>query len=331
MLRALAPLWAVIFLQLLGNACAEPLELKLGHAGGPNSIQAIAAGEFAKRFNQELGQAASIGAYGNSVLGTDSELLNKVKTGEVPLAIFAAPMSSVADEFGIFDMPFLIKGRRHLRLFRDQLLERYLEPAALAKGYRILGMWEFGVRHVTNNIWPIQVPADLAGLRFRTPKAKWRTRMLESYGAQVTTSEIRDVYASIQSGSIDGLEMPLPVFCSLNVHEVQKYLSLTKHLYSPAFLVIAESEFQKLPAKVRGALAGHAHSIQDWVLERGEELDESWLKRVRETMIINEAERFTFTLKALPIYRQFIAEVPNARPMMKLIFDTDPNPYSTWE
>jgi hypothetical protein len=96
-------------------------------------------------------------------------------------------------------------------------------------------------------------------------------------------------------------------------------------------LVIAESEFQKLSAKIREALAGHAHAIQDWVLERGEELDESWLIRVRKTMIINEAERFTFTLRALPIYQEFISEVPNGRPMMRLIFETDPNRYTTWE
>jgi TRAP-type transport system periplasmic protein len=69
-------------------------------------------------------------------------------------------------------------------------------------------------------------------------KAAWRIKMFESYGVKVTPMEIKDIYPSPRSGNLDGLEMPLPVLCSLDIHKVQKYLSLTSHLYSPAFLVI---------------------------------------------------------------------------------------------
>jgi TRAP-type C4-dicarboxylate transport system substrate-binding protein len=230
---------------LLFSSCAQAqgLELKLGHAGGPGSIQTVAAAEFAARFNAELGLSASVGVYGDSALGNDSDLLTKVKTGEVSLAVVAAPMSSVVGEFGIFDMPFLIRGRQHIKLFRYRLLDDYLQPAALAHGYRVLGMWEFGVRHITNSVRPIKIPRDLTGLRFRVPKGEWRIRMFKSYGVQVTPMEIKDIYPSLRSRTLDGLEMPLPVLCSLNIHKVQKHLSLTSHLYSPAFMVIGEAQY----------------------------------------------------------------------------------------
>jgi TRAP-type transport system periplasmic protein len=111
--------------------------------------------------------------------------------------------------------------------------------------------------------------------------------------------------------------------------EVQKYLSLTSHLYSPAFMVIGEAQFQKQPPEVRDALLRQARAIQNWVLDRGEELDAFWLTRVKQIMEINEAERFSFTLQALPVYQEFIAEVPDARAMIRLIFETDPNPLAS--
>jgi TRAP-type transport system periplasmic protein len=305
----------------------QSLEFKLGHAGGPGSIQEIASLEFAARVNKELGSGASMRVYGDSELGNDSELLKKLKTGEVSIAIVAAPMSSVAAEFGVFDMPFLVRGRRHLKRFRDPLMERYLQPAALAKGYRVLAVWEFGVRHVMNNVRPINIPKDLDGLRFRVPMAEWRIKMFQSYGVKVTPMEIKDIYPSLQSGTLDGLEMPLPVLCSLNIHKAQKYLSLTGHLYSPAFLVVDEAQFQKLPEGVREALMRHARKVQDWVLERGEELDAIWLARVKQTMAVNEADRISFTLLALPFYLEFVSKVPNGKAMAKLIFETDPEPF----
>lgn len=326
MFRVPMPLLAVLALFFVSSAHGEGLELKLGHPGGPGSIQDVAASEFARRVNRELGRQASVSVYGGSALGKDTELLKKLKTGEVPLAVIAAPMSSVADEFGIFDMPFLVKGRAHLKLFRRPLMQKYLEPAALAKGYRVLGMWEFGVRHITNNTRPIKVPSDLSGLRFRVPKAVWRIKMFQSYGVKVTPVEIADILPSLQSGTLDGLEMPLPVLCSLGIHKEQKYLSLTGHLYSPAFFVIAEEQFQKLPREVRDALVRHAEAIQDWVLARGEELDARWLAKVSRTMSVNEADRFTFTLLALPIYQEFASKVPAGKAMMRLVFEADPKP-----
>jgi tripartite ATP-independent transporter DctP family solute receptor len=278
MWRRLFRVLVLLLLPFQNNARCEGLELKLGHAGGPGSIQDVAAAEFARRFNKALRPVASVYVYGDSVLGNDTELLKKLKTGSVSLAIVAAPMSSVADEFGVFDMPFLVRGREHVRKFRDQLMQDFLRPAALAKGYRVLGMWEFGVRHITNNVRPINAPGDLNRLRFRVPKVEWRIKMFESYGVKVTPMEIEDIYPSLQAGTLDGLEMPLPMLCSLNIQKVQKYLTLTSHLYSPAFLVIDEAQFQKQPEKVRNVLSSYAHSMEDWVLQRGAEIDASWLE-----------------------------------------------------
>ncbi len=329
MFRFVMPLFAAFALYLPNPACSQSLELKLGHAGAPGSIQDVAASEFASRFNKELSVRASVGVHGESALGRDRELLKKLKTGEVALAIVAAPMSSVADEFGIFDMPFLVKGRPHVKLFRGPLMQNHLQPAALAKGYRVLAMWDLGTHHITNNTRPIKAPSDLAGLKFRAPHAAWRIRMLESYGVRAVPVEFKDVHASLQSGALDGVEMTLPALGIRGIPATQKYLSLTGHLYSPAFLVIGEEQFQRLPPEVRAALLRHAEAMQDWVLERGEELEARWLAIVTKTMTVNEADRIAFTLAALPIYREFAGKVPAGKAMIRLVFEADPDPFNS--
>jgi TRAP-type transport system periplasmic protein len=329
MLRCLFLLLAAVSLLLKDGTHAQGLELKLGHAGGPGSIQEVAAAVFATRFNKEVSPLASVRVYGDSTLGADTELLAQLKTGKVTLAVVAAPMSSVADEFGIFDMPFLVRGRAHVKRFREPLMQKYLQPAAQAKGYRVLAMWEFGVRHFMNNVRPITGPRDLNGLKFRAPRAKWLIKMLESYGVLVTPMETPEVYPALRSGRLDGIEFPLPVLCSHDIHKVQKYLSLTSHLYTPAFLVIDELQWQKLPETIRKPLLRHAEAIQDWVLARGEQLDASWLAQVRGNVAVNEGDRLAFTLGALPIYREFTSNVPGGKAMIRLVFETDPAPLAS--
>jgi TRAP-type C4-dicarboxylate transport system substrate-binding protein len=327
MFRSVIPLLAALALFSANTAHSQSLELKLGHSGTPGSIQDLAASEFASRFNRELSGRASVSVHGESRLGADTELLKKLKTGEVPLAIVAAPMSSVADEFGIFDMPFLVRNRAHLKLFRRPLMQKHLQPAALVKGYRVLAMWDLGTYQIANNTRPIKVPGDLGGLKFRAPNAAWRIRMLQSYGVQAVPFEIKDIYPALQSGTLDGLELPPPALGSPGIPATQKYLSLTGHLYSPAFLLIGEEQFQKLPPGVRDALLRHAEAIQDWSLERGEELEARWLAIAAKTMTVNEADRLAFTLAALPIYREFAGKVPAGKAMIRLVFRADPNPF----
>jgi TRAP-type C4-dicarboxylate transport system substrate-binding protein len=326
MLRCLVLILAAVFLLLKDGAHGQGLELKLGHAGGPGSIQDVAALEFAARFNKEMSPLASVRVYGDSALGADTDLLASLKSGKVTLAIVAAPLSMVADEFGIFDMPFLVRGRAHVKRFREPLIQKYLQPAAQAKGYRVLAMWEFGVRHFANNVRPIKGPGDLLGLRLRAPRAKWLIKVLQSYGAKVMPLETPEIYPALRSGKLDGIEFPLPVLCSHGIHKVQKYLSLTSHLYTPAFLVIDELQWQKLPEPIRKALSLHARAIQDWVLDRGEELDTGWLALVKKRMDVNEGDRLAFTLRALPIYQEFASKVSGGKAMIKLIFETDPAP-----
>ncbi|MDX1401231.1 MAG: TRAP transporter substrate-binding protein, partial [Kiloniellales bacterium] len=159
---------------LSGPVSAEPIILKFGHVGKPGSLFEASVEEFAKRANEKLGDKAEVQVFGSSQLGKDKELLQKLKLGQITFSLPSTVMSSVSDEFGIFEMPYIIKDREHMKKVQAAIGESVLQKAASSKGYRILAFWENGFRNITNNTRPINTPEDLKGIKLRTPKGAWR-------------------------------------------------------------------------------------------------------------------------------------------------------------
>ena len=146
-----------------GPALADELELTFGHVGKPGSLFEISVNEFAERANEKLAGKATVVAFGSSQLGKDKELLQKLKLGTVTFSLPSTVMSTVADQFGLFEMPYLVKSRDHMARIEDEIFWEQIAPTAEAKGYKVLAVWENGFRHITNNVRPINVPAGLGG------------------------------------------------------------------------------------------------------------------------------------------------------------------------
>src|SRR5512146_292628 len=106
----LTTLCAVAALAFAAPASAQaPIELKLGHVGEPGSIFQISADEYAKRVNQKLAGKVKIVTYGSSQLGGDKELIQKLKLGTVDMAVPSTVMTSEVDQFGLFELPYIVK------------------------------------------------------------------------------------------------------------------------------------------------------------------------------------------------------------------------------
>jgi len=146
------------------------MELKLGHVGGPGSLFELSANEFARRANEKLGDKAKVVVFGSSQLGGDRELMQKLRLGTVEFAIPSTVMSSEVDAFGMFEMPYLVKNRDHMKKIEKDVVWPSLAPLAQARGYKLLAVWENGFRHITSNAKPIVRPTDLAGMKLRVPQ-----------------------------------------------------------------------------------------------------------------------------------------------------------------
>jgi TRAP-type transport system periplasmic protein len=166
---------AAILCSLAGCAPEHvgPIELKFGHVGEPGSLFALSAEEFARRVNARL-DAYEVVVFGSSQLGGDELLLQKIKLGTVDFALPSTVMSSQIEAFGLFEMPYLVHDRTHMRAIEEAVVWPDLAPLAEAEGYKMIAVWENGFRHVTNNEHPIVVPADLSGIKLRIPRGVWR-------------------------------------------------------------------------------------------------------------------------------------------------------------
>jgi TRAP-type transport system periplasmic protein len=306
------------------SANGQTIELKLAHNSGPGSLFDICAQEYARRVDAGLGGRIKISVYGQSKLGSDKEALNKLKKEEIAFALVSTVMSSVADEFGVFEMPFLVHDRDHIKRFRTTLFQEFLEPAARERGYFLLAMWENGFRHITSNVRPVETPRDLQGLRLRVPEGDWRAKMFTSYGASPTEMAFDKVYGALNANAIDAEENPLAQIDGGKFYLAQKYLTLTRHVYTPAYLVGNPDELAKLPPDVSNALISIAREMEDWVLARAEQLDQELLWKMQPFMEINEADPLAFTLLSLPIYKKYAETVPRGRLLIKTIFQAAP-------
>jgi len=296
-----------------GNALAQT-EIKFGHVGEPGSLFAASAEEFAKRANAKLAGKAKVVVYGSSQLGGDKELLQKLKLGTVEIALPSTVMSSEADLFGVFEMPYLVKDRKHMKRIEDGVFWKSLAPAAEAKGLKVIAVWENGYRHITNSRRPINTPADLQGIKLRVPEGKWRVKMFQAYGANPSPMKFSEVFTALQTGVMDGQENPFTQIYSAKFQEVQKFISLTGHVYTPAYATVGAKKWAGLPADVRGTLEAVAKETQAFVYEKAAKDDEELLGKIKAAGVqVNTPNKDSFIAASKPVYEEFAREVKGAR------------------
>ncbi len=304
------------------RAAAEPLELKLGHIDPKGSIYWLSTEEFARRVNAKLAGRAIVKVYRAGELGTEEEMLGQVERGETAMALLGQIMPSVAPEFGAFELPYIVLSRAHIRDVREELVQKYLQPALKPKGFRMLGLWETGFRHVTNNLHPIRDPSDLKGLKIRVNPGSNEDIMFRAFGADPQATNLDAAYMQLKHNELDGQQSPLIIIKNRRLNDVQKYLSLTRHNYMPAYLIVSEEHFAKLDPAVQDALTSTAAEMQDWVLAEGEKLDAALIEALSAKMTVNEVDLLAFVLASMPIYKSFTAKTPHGKELVKLLFDS---------
>ena len=300
-------------------ASAADITLRFGHVGNPGSLFEASVDAFAACANSKLGDKAEVQTFGASQLGKDRELLQKLKLGQVDFSLPSSVMSSVAPEFGVFEMPYIVKDREHMKRIQAELGDVFQE-AALGQGYRIIGYFENGFRHITNNTRAIDTPEDLQGIKLRTPNGEWRVKMFQLYGANPTPMAFSEVFTALQPKVIDGLETPYAQIASAKFQEVQKYLSITGHVYTPGYVLVAESQWQKWPEDVRAGLEACGAETQTFVYEHAAKLETDLLQVIKDAGVeVNEADKDAFIAASAPVYEEFANTVDGGSELIERI------------
>jgi len=256
----------------------------------------------------------------SSQIGTDEQMIKGIRVSSPEMAVPSTVMSTVDQRHGVFEMPYLIVNRAHMKKVTEnaEVRKALLDPLP-ARGVRVLAFWENGFRHITNNVRPIVKPEDLKGIKLRVPGGVWRVKMFQAYGANPSPMPFSEVYSALQQGVMDAQENPFSQIASAKFQEVQKFLSLTGHVYTPAYLLVSEDFWQKLPKEVQDTITKHALAAGDFARSEGERLDKELMSKLAPPMSSNEPDKDAFIKASASVYQEFGKQVPGGAELVKLI------------
>jgi tripartite ATP-independent transporter DctP family solute receptor len=249
----------------LAGGPQNPRTLKLGYILSRNSQLGAGAEVFAKEISKRTNERYRIDQYPDSALGGEVEMLKAVQLGTVDLAfITGAPLPNFVPEVGVFNIPFIFRDVSHAHAVLDGPIgEAYLAKFQ-SKDLIALAWGENGLRHLTNSRREIRAPKDLKGLKLRIPQSEVMLAGFRALGADAHELEFPLLYSALQSGQFDGQENPIATIISSKFYQVQKYLTLSGHVYDPAILFMAFDIFGDLSTDDRNSfveaakLAGEA-------------------------------------------------------------------------
>ncbi len=296
-------------------------DLKVATSAQVGSLQYNTTQYFTEHANKEFDKAGidyNLKFFGAAQLGKDKDVQQKLKLGTIDLALLTSTLPTHVSEMALFELPFLVSDRNHVAKIEEQVFWPYIAPAAEKKGYKVIGFWENGFRNITNSKRPINEPSDLQGLKVRTPNSSWRVKMFKNWGANPTPMGFSEVFIGLQTGVIDGQENPYTNIYAAKLQEVQGYLSVTNHVYTPAYLTAGARHYGKHTEEVREILEQSAKAAQQWGYEQASQLEtELQQKLVDGGMKLNVANRQAFVDASGPIYDDFKANVNNGDVMLE--------------
>lgn len=235
----------------VGKALAAEHVLKYSNnlpTSHPMNIQVDAA---VKRIQEQTDGAVKIQVYPNSALGGDTQVLGQLRAGGVQLQnISGLILSTLVPEAGINGIGFAFPDYDVVWKAMDGDLGKYIRDAIATRGlYAMPKIWDNGYREITTSTHPIKKPGDLKGVKMRVPISPLWTSLFKDLHASPTGINFSEVYTALQTGVVDGQENPLAIIETAKLYEVQKYCSMTNHMWDGFWVLANQAAWQALPEK----------------------------------------------------------------------------------
>jgi tripartite ATP-independent transporter DctP family solute receptor len=298
-------------------------EVKLGYALAVNSHYGVGAQAWAQSVEQASAGRYKFKHFPASALGGERESIEGLQLGTVQaLIVSTGTLSNFVPEVGVVDVPFLFRDTRHARHVMDGPIGQELIKKFQPRGIVALAWGEQGFRHLTNNKHAVAEPKDFKGLKIRTMENPVHITAFKTLGAAPTPMAWPEVIGALQQGTIDGQENPLSVIVSAKLADVQKYLTLSSHVYAPTLLIVAPRFWNKLSEAdkalfLAGARAG-ASAMRNYV----DQVDAQGVATLKAAgMQVNTLQdKAPFQQALAPAYSQYEAKF--GKQLLQRISDT---------
>jgi len=291
------------------GAQAQATKLTLGHGAAPGNPRHEAAVLFAERVKAKTNGRIEIQVAHSAQLGDDAAMITALRSGTLDISANSqGAIANVVPEYAAIGLPFLFSDVQKAWQLLDGPVGEELTKRTAAKGMVVLGYWDNGIRHVTNGKRPIKAPADMKGLKIRTPPDTMTMDIVQAMGADAQQIKFSELYVALQQGVVDGQENPLANIASAKLYEVQKYLSLTGHKYEATPFVMSKRTWDKLAAADQKIFQDAANEATQLQRRMSKEADEKLVAEIRGKGVqIDTVDRKPFVDATRSVYDKWSA------------------------
>ncbi len=278
--------------------------LKLGTSTQPAHIYNQAADYFAKIVADKTGGEIEVQVFPAAQLGSERDMVEGLQLGSLEMTLTSTgPMGGFVPQVKLFNLPFLFKDRESCYRVLDGEIGTQISDQFVKVGLRSLGWFENGFRNITNSKRAVNSPDDMKGVKIRVMEDDVFILTMKAMGASPLPMAFGELYTALEQKTVDAQENPLAVIHSSRFFEVQKYLAMTGHFYSPAVLLISEMTWKKLSSEHQKIVADAASKARDYErdlsLKADQELEAACKK---EGMIITHPDKAPFAKAVASVY-----------------------------
>lgn len=237
-----------IFSLIMVNVQAA--EVIFAHGSKPGNPRTIAAEKWAKSFSKCSGNKVKVAAA--ATMGNDAEMITSAQGGVIQItANSQGAMSQVVPEVGLLGLPFLFKDLPTAWKILDGKIGDMIDAQSQTKGLKVLGFWDNGIRNITHTKKNVPNPADLKGMKIRTPPDQMTLDIFKALGAAPAPLAWGELPTALQSGVFDGQENPLTNIYSAKLHKITPYVTMTGHKYKSTPVIAGLAWWKSLNKKTQ--------------------------------------------------------------------------------
>ncbi len=280
---------ARIVLACLAAACipagalAAKFNLKLGHAVNTTDGQHAAALKMAELVKQRTNGDVEIAVFPSSTLGTDAAMLSGARGGTIDIVSSGASnYNGIVPATAAFELPFVFRTAQHAYTVLDGPIGSKVLDDFGSQRLKGLAYWENGWRAFTNSKRPIRTPEDLKGLKIRSTPNPYHIQAFKLLGMNPSPLAIAELYSALEMNAFDAQEHPINVTLSAKFYEVQKYLTVSNHIYSPLILVMNKAKFDSLPPEYQTVVVESAREAARYQRELNAGNASKWVDELKK-------------------------------------------------
>jgi tripartite ATP-independent transporter DctP family solute receptor len=307
------------------NSKNDPIVLKIAMTLNDKSNFYIGAAEFKKRVEEKTQGKIKFEIYHSAVLGNDRDLVEGLTMGSVDMAIVGTvTLASFVPETQVFGMPFIFRDRDHVAKVLNGPIGEKVAKLFEPKGIKFMAYWENGFRHLTNSKKPVKTLDDLKGLKIRVVQNPLHVSFWKALGTDPTPITWAELFTALQQGTVDGQENPIALIRDAKLYEVQKYMTLTGHVYDPAAVMFSLNSLNKLSPDLQKIILETAKEVGPWQINYMIQNEGKILEELEKTGLViqKEPEIEAFRKAVEGVYNEFQAKYPWAKELIDGIKQT---------